>query len=618
MIDQNTIISMLNEVVPQMQKSNNPETTLLKYAKEKNLPPSILERMTHMFNSLKTNCYMDHAESMEKRGSQFSLIDAPTLLSKYTEFAGDNVGKDFKDSVSNINDFWDIKSPKTSISFKIASETIKEAKLSDLFDKSDSEIKYDAFIDSVFEDELNKVASENINALDQQKSEDIFVRNFDHQKTLENLEEYITTETYKRASIVKEVRNMLRDDESLFDKFASFEEDAILLDEDVKNSMSSFVNELGYAGNSYYKENIKRASETPKKHLIKDIHPITQKLIDYSNSSKCIKLASDYIKLADLQFRGRLPGDKDPDPEEERAKAIMMSRLVPDEAHPRYIPPSVKNYTQDMFDSLELGTNNEEVTLPTFDDDKEDSNEVVEMPDTSEAETVELPTDNQTTEQQQNKDQKDSFDKDVETASKKEKESKNKPNKDNGGNNKQPPKPPFNNDSSSNSSSKSNKGKGKGKGKGEGAGYGKAIVGGLDKILDQSGKALNDIGSINKSLWDIANKATQKTHSKKQDSIQDFFNKTSDLLFQKMMMTDPILSKITDPTTIEDIKDAYKTYRIQYPEIAFQPSLLKSVLRGAAQVGGEDISALKDLTSARKSIAEAKKIEHDLKNLNIF
>ena len=84
------------------------------------------------------------------------------------------------------------------------------------------------------------------------------------------------------------------------------------------------------------------------------------------------------------------------------------------------------------------------------------------------------------------------------------------------------------------------------------------------------------------------------------------------------MMTDPILSKITDPITIEDIKDAYKTYKIQYPEIAFQPSLLKSVLRGAAQVGGEDISALKDLTSARKSIAEAKKIEHDLKNLNIF
>ena len=129
---------------------------------------------------------------------------------------------------------------------------------------------------------------------------------------------------------------------------------------------------------------------------------------------------------------------------------------------------------------------------------------------------------------------------------------------------------------------------------------------------------MSDIGSINKSLWDIASKATQKTHSKKQDSVQDFFNKTSDLLFQKMMMTDPILSKITDPTTIEDIKDAYKTYRIQYPEIAFQPSLLKSVLRGAAQVGGEDISALKDLTSARKSIAEAKKIEHDLKNLNIF
>ena len=55
MIDQNTIISMLNEVIPQMQKSENPEETLLKFAADKNLPPSVLERMTHMFNALKTN-----------------------------------------------------------------------------------------------------------------------------------------------------------------------------------------------------------------------------------------------------------------------------------------------------------------------------------------------------------------------------------------------------------------------------------------------------------------------------------------------------------------------------------------------------------------------------------
>ena len=83
MIDQNTIISMLNEVIPQMQKSENPEETLLKFAADKNLPPSVLERMTHMFNALKTNCYMDHADTMEKRGSQFSLIDAPTHLSPF-------------------------------------------------------------------------------------------------------------------------------------------------------------------------------------------------------------------------------------------------------------------------------------------------------------------------------------------------------------------------------------------------------------------------------------------------------------------------------------------------------------------------------------------------------
>ena len=245
MIDQNTIISMLNEVIPQMQKSENPEETLLKFAADKNLPPSVLERMTHMFNALKTNCYMDHADTMEKRGSQFSLIDAPTLVEKYTAFTKDT-NNITKNNIDDIISLWDIQSPKTSMSFKIANTSLEESKLSELFENESGDEEYNSYIDSLFNEELNKVAKENINALREDKKESLFDKYYNHKQTLENLNEYITTEQHKQASIIKDIRDMLRNDETLLEKFENFESDAILLDESGKEVMPKLIASLGY------------------------------------------------------------------------------------------------------------------------------------------------------------------------------------------------------------------------------------------------------------------------------------------------------------------------------------------------------------------------------------
>ena len=302
MIDQNTIITMLNDVVPQMQKSKDPEQTLLKYAQDQNLPPAVLERMCHAFNQLKTNCYMDKADSMEKRGSQFSLINAPELIEKYTKFAGENIGKDFNGLITNASSFWDIQ-PNTKTAIKMASEESKAESLYNLFlDKQDLDKAETLFL---------KAAKELEEKPREAKAENFVDTYMDLKQTNENLQEYIQHCYNKRASIIESVKDLIKKDEDLIYKYASYESDAIYLDDDVKAITNLFAKELSFK-NGFIAENIKHASEI-KKHLIKEIHPITQALLDYSDISKCIKVAADISKLtgdsSPEEFRKALEGD---------------------------------------------------------------------------------------------------------------------------------------------------------------------------------------------------------------------------------------------------------------------------------------------------------------------
>ena len=633
MINQNTIITMLNEVIPQMQKSESPENTLLKYAKDQNLPPSILERMCHAFNQLKTNCYMDAAETMEKRGSQFSLIDAPTLIKKYTEFAGENIGKDFGDSIKSANSLWNIE-PNTSFSMKIASEEIKQGNLSDIFEKEIGEKEYESFIDSLFNKELNKVASEDA-YLTSKKEKDLYTKIDELNKTRENLEDYIVSLQLKKASIVNNIKKEFIKDESILNKFASFEADAIYLDDSVKDHMKEFIAELSQGNSSYYSNNIKRASEKEinKRRLIKVAHNITKQLIEYSDVCKCLKVANEtlgHLKIAEDidwdakgkeeifdEFGNPVTIDKDPFSSksfvEGNVGRMTLNDVLKSEAD--LLEGKEETYKdkelRDRFNKENSDKGNS-VADKIFETagikpktEKSTPSSETNIPTPKETTTSDTKTKN-TPKETNKKSLKDLANRAAEEAKKEQKKEKEISKEEK-------------NVSEENTSDDKTK---------------KSFLDELFNVTPQSlsddvsktlgnlagsfNKSLDDLFTTNKSIMDLASKTSQKEHSKRKSSLRNLFDTTSDILFKKMMLTDPILSKL-NKREIADVTEAYKTYKMQYPELAFQPALLKSVLRGAAQVsGGEDISTLKELLSARKTLADARKIEKDLSGLNVY
>lgn len=76
-------IQMLNSIMPEIVESKDPETTMLKCAKKNNLSPAQLEKLGHVFNSMKT---LVGLEKQANRGDSFSIVDVPEMVSKYTTY----------------------------------------------------------------------------------------------------------------------------------------------------------------------------------------------------------------------------------------------------------------------------------------------------------------------------------------------------------------------------------------------------------------------------------------------------------------------------------------------------------------------------------------------------
>ena len=133
-ITQNNIIMWLEDVVPQMQKSASPTDTLLKYAKDHNFSSAILERVGHMFNSLKTNSFYNMAKESSHRGDYISTLDVDDLIKQYEAFNPNEL------DLSNIK-----TATKSADSFggcgkiKLASTNAKEGDINDLALLSDVE-----------------------------------------------------------------------------------------------------------------------------------------------------------------------------------------------------------------------------------------------------------------------------------------------------------------------------------------------------------------------------------------------------------------------------------------------------------------------------------------------
>ena len=144
-ITQNNIIMWLEDVVPQMQKSASPVDCLLKYAKEHNFSPAILERVGHMFNSLKTNSAYNLAKEASHRGDYISTLDVPDLLEKYSSFDNDI---DYDNLITNFNR-WNIAEGESQ-TLKLASTNQKVGDVKDLcvfkhIDEEESHKKLESF-----------------------------------------------------------------------------------------------------------------------------------------------------------------------------------------------------------------------------------------------------------------------------------------------------------------------------------------------------------------------------------------------------------------------------------------------------------------------------------------
>lgn len=76
-------IQLLNDIMPQIVESRDPEATMLKCASKNNLTPAQLEKLGHVFNSMKT---LVGLEKQANRGDSFSIVNVPAMVTKYASY----------------------------------------------------------------------------------------------------------------------------------------------------------------------------------------------------------------------------------------------------------------------------------------------------------------------------------------------------------------------------------------------------------------------------------------------------------------------------------------------------------------------------------------------------
>jgi hypothetical protein len=73
---------LIEDIAPAVRKNRDPEDTILKFAKEKNLEPALVQGLGQLFNTAKTLAYL---EKSANKGDNFPLLDVDAMLDKYLE-----------------------------------------------------------------------------------------------------------------------------------------------------------------------------------------------------------------------------------------------------------------------------------------------------------------------------------------------------------------------------------------------------------------------------------------------------------------------------------------------------------------------------------------------------
>lgn len=74
------VISWLEQILPDIKSTGEPESVMLKFAHEQNLAPALLEKLAQVFNSAKTLNFLDKSAN---RGEKFHVVDADALVRRY-------------------------------------------------------------------------------------------------------------------------------------------------------------------------------------------------------------------------------------------------------------------------------------------------------------------------------------------------------------------------------------------------------------------------------------------------------------------------------------------------------------------------------------------------------
>lgn len=77
------ILDTLDELMPRIASTRDPEGVMLKFAKENNLYPAQVEKLGHAFNQCKT---LVGLQKQANRGDSFNILDVPTMVKKYATY----------------------------------------------------------------------------------------------------------------------------------------------------------------------------------------------------------------------------------------------------------------------------------------------------------------------------------------------------------------------------------------------------------------------------------------------------------------------------------------------------------------------------------------------------
>lgn len=164
-LDRNSVIESVKQLIPAMQQSSDPEGELLRFASERKMAPEMLGAIAKAINTLKTQSVYATAKEASERGRSFSTIDTEALLDKYAKQSMPNI-VNMSDIVKDNDDYFTVEVQDIKKVASDHSNDIQEGNISDLFESEFQHIPSDAdkaFIDQAeifFDSEVaNKFAN---------------------------------------------------------------------------------------------------------------------------------------------------------------------------------------------------------------------------------------------------------------------------------------------------------------------------------------------------------------------------------------------------------------------------------------------------------------------------